>query len=229
MREAKSMPDLCWWIVSVPSSFVWLTAADAAGANRPDGSSTSGDVMMAARPNIVRGESSTVSVLARNSREIRRVVRNSLGAECAAFSTGLEHTNTFRMLYGDLCGDLCDLAEYETHLQVTEALCVNDCKSLADALLAAGSAASTTSEDKRLGIELSMIKQRPSRNETRVQWVESATMPADVVTKGNERGHVELLRKLLHTARNQALATSEMLEERRQAGERRLLRHQERR
>ena len=30
MREVKSMPDLCWWIVSVPSSFVWLTAADAA-------------------------------------------------------------------------------------------------------------------------------------------------------------------------------------------------------
>ena len=34
MREAKSMPDLCWWIVSVPSSFVWLTAADAAWAKR---------------------------------------------------------------------------------------------------------------------------------------------------------------------------------------------------
>ena len=32
MREAKSMPDLCWWIVSVPSSFVWLAAADAAWA-----------------------------------------------------------------------------------------------------------------------------------------------------------------------------------------------------
>ena len=29
MREAKAMTDLCWWIVSVPSSFVWLTAADA--------------------------------------------------------------------------------------------------------------------------------------------------------------------------------------------------------
>ena len=25
-----------------------------------------------------------------------------------------------------------------------------------------------------------MIKQRPSRNETRFQWVEGATMPADV-------------------------------------------------
>ena len=167
MREATSMPDLCWWNVSVPSSFVWLTAADAAWANRPDGSSTSGHVIMAAHPNILRGESSAVSVLARNSCKIRRVVRSSLGAECAAFSTGLEHTDMFRVLYGELCGLLCGLAVNETYLQVTEASCVNDCKSLADALLAAGSAASKTSEDKRHGIELSMIKQRRSRNETR--------------------------------------------------------------
>ena len=98
----------CWWIVSVPSSSVWLTAADAAWANRPDGSSTSGHVIMAAHPNILRCESSTVSAVAWNSRKIRRVVRSSLGAECAAFSTGLEHTD---MLYGEICGDLCDLAE----------------------------------------------------------------------------------------------------------------------
>ena len=38
---------------------------------------------------------------------------------------------------------------------------------------------------------------RLSRNETRFQWVEGATMPADVLTKGKERGHVELMRKLL--------------------------------
>ena len=83
MREAKLMPDLCWLIVSVPSSFVWLTAVDAAWANRPDGSSTSGHVIMAAHPNILRGESSTVSVLVWNSRKIRRVVRSSLEAECS--------------------------------------------------------------------------------------------------------------------------------------------------
>ena len=91
------------------------------GQIAPDGSSTSGHVMMAAHPIILRGESSTVSVLAWNSRKIRRVVRSSLGAECAALSAGLEHTDTFRVLYGEHCGDLCDLAEYATHLQVTEA------------------------------------------------------------------------------------------------------------
>ena len=229
MREAKSMPDLCWWIVSVPSLFVWLTAADAAWANRPNGSSTSCHVIMTAHPNILYGESSNVSVLAWNSRKIRRVVRSFFKAECAAFSTCLEHTDMFRVLYGELCGNLCDLAEYETYLQVTEALCVNDCKSLADAFLAAGSAASKTSDHKRCGIEFSMIKQRPSCNETRFQWVEGAMMPADVLTKGKERGHVEFLRKLLHSARYQIRAISEMLEERRQARERKLLRHQERR
>ena len=154
MREAKSMPDLCWWTVSVSPSFVWLTAADAAWANRPGGPSTSGHVIMAAHPNILRGESSTVSVLAWNARRVRRVVRSSLGAECAAFSTGLEHADVFRVLYGGLCGDLCDLAEYDNYLQATEASCVNDCRSLADALLAASAAASKTSEDKHLGIDL---------------------------------------------------------------------------
>ena len=96
-------------------------------------------------------------------------------------------------------------------------------------LLAAGSHARKTSEDKRLGIELIMIKQRLSRNETRFQWVEGATMPADVHTKGKERGHVELLGELLHTARYQIRVTSEMLDERRPTRERKLLRHQERR
>ena len=89
MREDKSMPELCRWIVSMPSSFVSLTAGDEAWASRPDGSSTSCHVIMAAHPNILRGESSTVSVLAWNSRKIRRVARCSLGAECAAFSTRL--------------------------------------------------------------------------------------------------------------------------------------------
>ena len=140
---------------------------------------------MAAHPNILRGESSTAKELAWNSRKMRRVVRSSLGAECAAFSTGLEHTDMFRVLYGEL---LCDLAEFENCLQATEALCVND------------SLPNKTSEDERLGDELSMTKQRLSRNETRFQWVEGATMPADIFAKGKERGHVELLWKLLHTA-----------------------------
>ena len=62
----------------------------------------------------------------------------------------------------------------KTFFQAIEALCEHDCKSLTDALLVAGGAATKTSEDKRLRIELSMIKRRLSRIETRFQWVEGA-------------------------------------------------------
>ena len=92
----------------------------------------------------------------------------------------------FRVLYGELCGDLCDLAGYENYLQSTDALCVNACNSLADAPLAAGSAASKTSEDNRLGVDLKMIKQRLFGKETRFQLVEGATMPAGGLDKGQE-------------------------------------------
>ena len=49
--ESLVMMDLS---LTVPSSFVWLTAPNAAWANPPDGSSTSGHVIMAAHPNIYR-------------------------------------------------------------------------------------------------------------------------------------------------------------------------------
>ena len=60
----------------------------------PNGHDLLSHVIMAAHPDILRGESSIVSVLAWNSRKIRRVVRGSLGAECAAFSTDI-----FQVLY----------------------------------------------------------------------------------------------------------------------------------
>ena len=126
--------------------------------------------------------------------------------------------------FAEICAILLST---KPNLQVTKALCANDCKSLADALLPARSAASKTSEDRRLGIELSMIKQCLSREETRFQWVKRATMPADVFITSKERGHVEPLRKLLHTARYQIRATSEMLAKRRRARKLKLLRNQE--
>ena len=69
----------------MPSSFVWLTVADAAWANRPDGSSTSGHVIMAAHPNVLHGESSTVSVLAWNSRKTTSGEKFSWSRVCSVF------------------------------------------------------------------------------------------------------------------------------------------------
>ena len=190
---------------------------DAAHANRPDLSSTSGHLILTAHPNILRGENVPVSLLGWNSRKIRRKVRSSLGAECAAMSTGLEHGDLLRVMYGEISGDLIDLADYEHYLTATESVALSDCKSLADAVTAAGSAASKTSEDKRLAIELSMIKQRLAAHETRFQWIDAAYMYADVLTKGLNRGRLDLLDRLLRTSRYTIKPTKDMLEARAEA------------
>ena len=94
-------PNRCWisagGLCQCRHLLSGFSGADAAWANGNDRSSTSGHVIMAAHPNILRGESSTVSVLAWNSRKIRRVVRSSLGAvalEIFARKVWTEHPHT---------------------------------------------------------------------------------------------------------------------------------------
>lgn len=221
LRAAQTMKHTAVKIVSMPKRFVWMTLTDAAHANRPDLSSTSGHLILAAHPNILTGVSSPVSLLGWNSRKIRRKVRSSLGAESAAMSTGLEHTDLLRVMYGELSGDLIDLSEHENYLAQTESLVLSDCKSLNDALTSAGSAASKTSEDKRLGIEIAMIKQRMARMETKFQWVDAQYMCSDVLTKGLHRGRLDLLSALMSSARYKIKPTDEMLEKRKAARDRR--------
>lgn len=214
LRAANYMKDTIIRINRLPKNFVWVIMTDAAHANRPDLSSTSGHLILAAHPNILRGENVPISVLGWNSRKIRRKVRSSLGAECAAMSTGLEHGDLLRVMYGELSGDLQDLQNYEFYLTSTESVALSDCKSLADAVTSAGSAASKTSEDKRLAIELSMIKQRLAAHETRFQWIDAAYMISDVLTKGLARGRIDLLEKLLRTSRYTIKPTKDMLDAR---------------
>ena len=77
-----------------------------------------------------------------------------------------------------------------------------------------GSAVSKTSEDKRLAIELSMIRQRLGREEMLFQWVENVYMAADVLTKGTDRGNVAALIKVMTESVMAIKPTDEMLEAR---------------
>lgn len=100
MREAKVMSNFTYSIEPVPKRFVWVTMADAACANRPDGASTSGHLAFAAHPSILMGQVSLVSVVAWDSRKTHRAVRSILGADCAALPTGLEHADLLSGSYG---------------------------------------------------------------------------------------------------------------------------------
>jgi hypothetical protein len=118
------------------------------------------------------------------------------------------------LFWGELSGELTNIENFEEYLRQTDAIALNDCKPLADALNNRGSAVSKTSEDKRLAIELSMIRQRLGRDETLFQWVENMYMAADVLTKATDRGNVTALIKVMTESVMTIKPTDEMLEAR---------------
>ena len=143
MLDAMCAHDVALSTAADPSSFVWVTAADAVWPNWFDGTSTRGHLIMAAHPSVEGRGRPCVCVELGSRAKSRRVVQSSLGVECAhLFSTGFEHADLSRVLWTENCGGLVGLDQYGTYLQGTDAICVNDCKSFADALLSAVEAAS---------------------------------------------------------------------------------------
>ena len=60
---------------------------------------------------------------------------------CGGYSTEPEHAELLRVARGELCGDVVSLGQYDAHWQAADAICVNDCKSLAHAPLSTSAAA----------------------------------------------------------------------------------------
>ena len=212
MRTAKTYREVYDNVVGMQGKVTWEILADAAWANRPDGSSTSGHLIVAARNAVSQGQQVPISLVSWSSRKIRQKVWSSPGAETQAFSTALEHSSLGRVFWDELNGDLAHLENLEEYPRGTSASALNDCKSLADALSNRGSTVSKTSEDKRLAIELSMIRQSLKRDETSFQWVDNVYMAADVLTKGVERGNIKGMVQVMTESVMTLKPTDEMLE-----------------
>ena len=110
------------------------------------------------------------------------------------------------ILKGELTGDFVDPSDYESYLKSIEAMALNDCKSLVDVILMERSAASRTSKDKKMAIEMTMIK-----------WVDNRYMAADILSKEMARGNVQNIQKLLQERNYQIRPTKEKMQERAQA------------
>ena len=126
--------------MAVPSSSVWLSAADAAWASRPGGASTSGHLIVDGHPNDLKG--GTAPFLA-------------AGQEHPKSTSDGEKLTPMQSV---------PLSPLDCNMLVCSVSCGNSCVELLqldqryEALLSARAAASKASEDWRLAIETSMIK-----------------------------------------------------------------------
>ena len=135
------------------------------------------------------------------------MVRSSLAAETSSMTTCMEQLDRMRTLWSQMT-----TAAFEKQ----PALLVTHCKSLYDATHKEGAAPSST--DKRLAIELAVVK---SRAEADMRWIDARYQIADCLTKHASRNSEEVVQQVRNQAQWRITAAETMLETRREERPRR--------
>ena len=143
---------------------------DAAHANFERRASQQGHLILAVHAS-VKNCRVLVSVLSWQSKKIKRVVRSSLAAETCSMSTCQEHLGWMRTMWEQMTRGEFVLENYEQFLTARPSVLVTDCKSLYDAIHKEGAAPPST--DKRLAIELALVKAKAVSGETDLRWIDA--------------------------------------------------------
>ena len=109
------------------------------------------------------------------------------------------------------------LENYEQFLKARPSILVTDCKSLYDAIHREGATPAT--KDKRLAIELDIIKARAVSDETDLRWIDARYQIAGCLTKHASRKSEAVLQKILDEAQWRITAEENMLDKRKQERE----------
>ena len=169
----------------------------------------------AAHANLITNCRVPVSVLSWQSKQIKRVVRSSLAAETCSMSTCQEHLDWMRTMWEQMTRGEFVLENYEQFLMARPSILVTDCKSLYDAIHKEGAAPA----DKRLAIELAIVKAKAVTGETDLRWIDARYQIADCLTKHASRKSEAVLQKILQDAQWRITAEEDMLDKRKQERE----------
>ena len=103
---------------------------------------------------------------------------------------------------------------YEQFLKARPSILTTDCKSLYDAIHKDGAAPAST--DKRLAIELAIVKAKAVSSETDLRWIDARYQIGDCLTKHALRKSEAVFQKVLNEAQWRITAEEDMLDRRRQ-------------
>ena len=108
------------------------------------------------------------------------------------------------------CGDFV-LENYEQFLTALPIILVTDCKRFYDAIHKEGAAPAST--DKRLAIELAIVKAKAVSGETDLRWIDARYQIADCLTNASRKSEA-VLQKNLQVAQWRIRAEEDMLDRR---------------
>ena len=159
----------------------------------------------------------SIIVISWQSKKIKRDVRSSLAADASSTSTCQEHLDWMRTMWQHMTNSEFVLENHEQFLKARPSILVTDSKSLYDAIHIEGAA--PASKDKRLAIELAIIKAKAVSGETDQRWIDARYQIADCLTKHASRKSEAVLQKILDEAQWMITAEEDMLDKHKQERE----------
>lgn len=146
-----------------------ISISDASHANMSDGCSSGGGHMI-----LICDSKNNSCVLSWSCNKIKRVVKSTLAAETLSLSEALDHALNFRHIFNSIL-NIC-----------FPVICLVDNYSVVEAIHS-----TKLVEDKRLRIDLAIIKQAVHEENVLIKWIPGTLMYSDVLTKkGVNRYHI---------------------------------------
>jgi hypothetical protein len=159
------------------STLTFCAVSDASFGNMPQGKSQTGIFILAGDSRFEKGELAPVNFLAWRSGRQKRVARSTFGAELLALSDAVDLGDYCRGLWSEIQG----VAEPRLALEQRPSLFwMTDSRDLFDALRREGA---PNCSERRLALDLVVMKELLSRPFNFLKWVDTAHMLSDSLTK----------------------------------------------
>ncbi len=185
LRKAKQKKNVTMKIHKLPHQEILVaTWADAAHANRPDGSSTKGVLIGCASSKLLDGSLEVVNPIFWHSAKISRTCRSSAAAETSSAVDGEDQMYSIRFQLSEFKGVIGNLWKSNDTVKETPGVLVSDSKNLYDRL--SQTVLTLKGAEKRSDIETLCLKEAMDFADVSVRWVNGDSQLANSLTKDSE-------------------------------------------
>ena len=183
MRDAAKEPMLIHR-VGDPEEVALTAWTDASNQNCHDGSSTGGVCIGATHQSIGDGAMCAVSPMFWSSSKLQRVCRSPGSAEARAAIDGEDALWLLRYQWSELLGRKPSLRDPDSMIRRVPGLLVTDSRNVYDRMQQPY--ISPTGEQKRVDLEVLVLKESQLRTALDIRWVNAQAMLANSLTKRGE-------------------------------------------
>lgn len=210
VRRAKQYKTLTWKILPIPFDQLRLCVhTDAAFANAKKQGTQAGYLVGVTTDELQEGKPAPWSPYVWKSYRLRRVVGSTFAGESQVLSDGLGHAEWIACHLAEVKHGNFSLATHKTYLHEFKLQAIVDCKSIYDHLQNYASPASVG--DKRVAIDLIIIKEALQRVGGVIRWSPTWLQLADALTKESVEA-MDLLRAAMTTNMYHLNDESKMME-----------------